>query len=92
VFYENYAGSIVDWYASTLFRREPLILAEGDDKRAHSSVTPGGAAVKDASGKFIHEDVWRYLFNQPVEKTGQPVPADPNCLKDLSNTAKPKKK
>lgn len=34
VFYENYAGSIVDWYASTLFRREPLLLAEGDDKRA----------------------------------------------------------
>ena len=23
VFYENYIGSIVDWYASTLFRREP---------------------------------------------------------------------
>jgi len=36
VFYENYAGSIVDWYASTLFRREPLILAEGDDKRARA--------------------------------------------------------
>jgi len=25
VFYENYIGSIVDWYASTLFRREPSI-------------------------------------------------------------------
>ena len=34
VFYENYAGSIVDWYASTLFRREPVLLAEGDDLRA----------------------------------------------------------
>ena len=22
-FYENYIGSIVDWYAATLFRREP---------------------------------------------------------------------
>ena len=65
---------------------------KGDDKRAHSSVTPGGAAVKDASGKFIHEDVWRYLFNQSVEKTGQPVPADPNCLKDLTKAEKPKKK
>ena len=30
VFYENYIGSIVDWYASTLFRREPsLQFAEG---------------------------------------------------------------
>lgn len=32
VFYENYLGSIIDWYAATLFRREPLILVEGDDE------------------------------------------------------------
>ncbi|MEI9895186.1 MAG: hypothetical protein WDN28_15175 [Chthoniobacter sp.] len=51
---------------------------KGDAKRAHSSVTPGGAAVKDAAGKYIHEDVWRYLFTEPVEKVGVPVPADPN--------------
>ena len=24
-FYENYIGSISDWYAATLFRREPVI-------------------------------------------------------------------
>ena len=29
VFYENYIGSIVDWYASTLFRREPSLEFEG---------------------------------------------------------------
>nr|AEQ20622.1 hypothetical protein [uncultured bacterium CSLF43] len=29
VFYENYIGSIVDWYGATLFRREPLISYEG---------------------------------------------------------------
>lgn len=29
VFYENYIGSIVDWYASTLFRREPSLSFEG---------------------------------------------------------------
>jgi hypothetical protein len=34
VFYENYAGSIVDWYAATLFRRAPRIVAEGPDERA----------------------------------------------------------
>lgn len=56
---------------------------KGDAKRAHSSVTPGGAAVKDASGKYVHEEVWRYLFNEPVDKVGQAVPADPACLKDL---------
>jgi hypothetical protein len=50
---------------------------KNDPKRAHSSSAPGGAAVKDASGQFIHEDVWRYLFTSPVDTTGQAVPADP---------------
>jgi hypothetical protein len=56
---------------------------KGDAKRAHSSVTPGGAAVKDAEGKYLHEAVWRYLFTQPVETVGKAVPADPACLQDL---------
>ena len=31
VFYENYLGSIVDWYAATLVRKEPMIdLHAGD--------------------------------------------------------------
>ncbi len=34
VFYENYAGSIVDWYAATLFRREPILSFEGENGRA----------------------------------------------------------
>ena len=54
-----------------------------DANRALSSSVPGGAAVKNASGKFIHEEVWRYLFTHPVEITGDPVPADPDCRKDL---------
>jgi len=29
VFYENYIGSIVDWYSATLFRREPVVTFEG---------------------------------------------------------------
>ena len=29
VFYENYIGSIVDWYAATLFRLEPSLQFEG---------------------------------------------------------------
>lgn len=32
VFYENYAGSIVDWYAATLFRREPVLTFQGNDR------------------------------------------------------------
>lgn len=62
-----------------------------DAKRAHSSVVPGGASVKDAAGKYAHEAVWRYLFTHPVDSIGQPVPADPLCKKDLREPA-PKKK
>ena len=64
-----------------------------DDKRAHSSVVPGGAAVKDAEGRFVHEDVWRYLFTHSVDEAGQPVAPDPGCEKDLRNhPKKPTKK
>ncbi len=31
VFYENYLGSIIDWYSATLFRTEPQILFSGRD-------------------------------------------------------------
>jgi hypothetical protein len=54
---------------------------KGDEKRAHGSVTPGNAAAKDASGRFLHEEVWRYLFTHPVELTGSAVPPDPDCGK-----------
>lgn len=58
----------------------------GDDKRAHSSVTPGKASPTDASGKFLFEDVWRYLFTQPVESVGKAVPHDASCMMDLRAT------
>lgn len=34
VFYENYIGSIIDWYTATLFRREPLLSFDGANERA----------------------------------------------------------
>ncbi len=43
-FYENYVGSIVDWYAATLFRREPVLTFEGNNERA-----------KQFFGKFIDD-------------------------------------
>jgi hypothetical protein len=33
-FYENYVGSIVDWYTATLFRREPVLSFEGNSERS----------------------------------------------------------
>ena len=59
-----------------------------DARCAHSSVTPGGAAVKDASGKFVHEAVWRYLFTHPVDVVGAPVPVDADCRMDLRDPSK----
>ncbi len=32
VFYENYAGSIVDWYAATVFRQEPVLTFGGQNE------------------------------------------------------------
>lgn len=60
----------------------------GNANRAHGSVTPGKSAVKDAAGHYIHEPVWRYLFMHPVDEVGKPMPADPNCRKDLSGKQK----
>jgi hypothetical protein len=34
VFYENYLGSIVDWYTATLVRREPILEFEGTNEPA----------------------------------------------------------
>ena len=34
VFYENYIGSIIDWYAATLMRREAALLLDGSDDLA----------------------------------------------------------
>jgi hypothetical protein len=47
VFYENYIGSIIDWYAATLFRTEPQILFRG--AQAGSAVAPAAPA------NFYHE-------------------------------------
>ncbi len=54
-----------------------------DAKRAHSSVTPGKASVKNAAGEYAHEAVWRYLFTHPVDNVGEAVAPDPGCQKDL---------
>jgi hypothetical protein len=54
----------------------------GNANRAHSCVTPGKAAVKDADGKYVHEEVWKYLFMHPVDEVGEKTDEDPSCLKD----------
>jgi len=53
----------------------------GDARRAHSSVVPGSRARKDEQGTYLHEEVWRYLFTQPIDKVGTAVPLDAGCKK-----------
>ena len=42
---------------------------DNDSGRAHSVVVSGAA----------WDEVWRYLFTQPVDQTGNPVPFDQDC-------------
>lgn len=55
----------------------------GSEKKAHGSVTPGSSSAKDKEGKFLHEEVWKYLYNHPVDQVGSAVPQDSSCVKDL---------
>jgi len=63
----------------------------GNAKRAHSSVVPGRSAVKDKSGHYIHEAVWKYLFMHPVAEVGEKTAEDPSCRKDLRTPVTNKK-
>jgi hypothetical protein len=51
VFYENYIGSIIDWYAATLMRCEPGLLFEGSDggAKAFYSVLSDDCDLKGTS-------------------------------------------
>lgn len=48
VFYQNYIGSIVDWYAATLFRQEPVLTFEGKNEAGKQFFS---ALVEDADRK-----------------------------------------
>jgi len=64
VFYENYVGSIVDWYAATLFRREPVITFEGN---AAASKTFFAALVEDTDRRGTSlADFFRRQFTESL--------------------------
>lgn len=65
---------------------------KNNTKRAHSCVVPGKASPTGADGKFLYEDVWRYLFTHPVTERGTPVPHDESCQLDLRAEAASRKK
>jgi hypothetical protein len=64
IFYENYVGSIVDWYAATLFRREPAITFEGNDD---ASRTFFSAMVEDCDRRGTSlADFFRRQFTESL--------------------------
>jgi hypothetical protein len=64
VFYENYIGSIVDWYSATLMRREPMLQFQGNDTgaKAFYSVFSDDCDLK---GTNLHE-FFRQRFAQTL--------------------------
>ncbi len=64
VFYENYIGSIVDWYAATLMRREPMLLFEGNDGGAKAFYNLFSDNC-DLKGTNLHE-FFRQRFAQTL--------------------------
>ena len=52
---------------------------DGDARKAHSAVTPGRSSPTDENGVFLYEPVWKYLYTQPVDQFGSPVPAETDC-------------
>ena len=64
IFYENYVGSIVDWYAATLFRQEPVITFEGNDA---ASKTFFAALVEDSDRRGTSlTDFFRRQFTESL--------------------------
>ncbi len=50
---------------------------KGDDKKAHSYVTPNAKnSPRDASGNYVQDEVWRYLYTSPVDEVGHAVPPE----------------
>src|SRR5947209_8173765 len=64
VFYENYIGSIVDWYAATLMRREPMLQFEGSDATAKQFYNVLSDDC-DLKGTNLHE-FFRQRFTQTL--------------------------
>ena len=50
-----------------------------DAGRAHGAVKPGSRSPRGPDGKYVFEEVWKYLFTHPVTEVGQAVPKDPDC-------------
>ncbi len=55
----------------------------GNAGRAHGASTPGGASPKGKDGKYLYEDVWKYLYTHPVDEVGEKVRPEERCRGDF---------
>ncbi|MBZ5590649.1 MAG: hypothetical protein LAP39_00320 [Acidobacteriia bacterium] len=69
VFYENYIGSIIDWYAATLMRREPIITFDGTNQTGKTFFTAFSDDC-DLRGTTITEFFRNQLVQALITGTG----------------------
>ena len=86
VFYENYVGSIIDWYAATMMRREPALICEGKNengRRFYSDFTEDC----DLRGTNLSEFFRAQLVNALVYGTSYVVVDFPRIQAEPQNRA-----
>lgn len=81
VFYENYVGSIIDWYGSTLFRREPSLQFEQSSESDQQFLAQFTKDC-DRRGTGI-SDFFRYTFLDSL------VAGKSHILVDFPRSSKP---
>ncbi len=86
VFYENYIGSIIDWYAATVFRREPVLTFEGEDERARVFFSEF-AEDCDRKGTSLSDFFRRVLVDALVSGKGLVAVDFPRAASTPSNRA-----
>jgi hypothetical protein len=74
MFYQNYIGSIVDWYTATLFRQEPILTFEGQNEAGKKFFSE---LVEDADRKKSQlNDFFRRVFIESLITGGGYVLVD----------------
>jgi len=86
VFYENYAGSIVDWFAATLFRREPVLLYEGTNEPAKSFYS-AFAGNCDQRGTGLSDFLRRRFIDALVTGSSYVLVDFPRCNETATSRA-----
>ncbi len=86
VFYENYIGSIIDWYAATVFRREPVLTFEGNDHTARAFFSEF-AEDCDRKGTSLSDFFRRVLVDALVSGKGLVAVDFPRAASKPSNRA-----